>query len=145
MLHFYIYLQPSGFHLLAILVMFSFLLWAMIFCVRKYEFEAYTRGHVNMDNPRVLHNEIPYPVWSVAEAPDFSLFWPIDTESTSVYGNATDINIVSTENNTATSNDPEIGIRNDNPERNSNLTRRFSLNISSTAGAYSSIPSTNSA
>lgn len=39
---------------------------------------------------RVLHNSIPWPVWSVALAPDFTLFWPIDTESQSIYGVAAD-------------------------------------------------------
>jgi hypothetical protein len=90
LLHIYMYCQPAGFHLLAILVMFVFYLWIMIFCVRKYELEAFNRGHISIDHPRVLHNTIPWPVLSTALAPDFTLFWPIDSISTSIYGTATD-------------------------------------------------------
>lgn len=51
-LHFYLFLQPSGFHILAIFVMFLFMVASMVFCVRAYELKAYTRGHVSIDQPR---------------------------------------------------------------------------------------------
>ena len=50
--HFYLFSHPSGFHLLALLVLFLFLTALMIYCVRKFEFEAYHRGLVNIDQPR---------------------------------------------------------------------------------------------
>jgi hypothetical protein len=51
--HFYLFSQPQGFHLLALLVMFTFLTALMIFCVRKYEYPAYMRGDISMDTPRL--------------------------------------------------------------------------------------------
>ena len=50
--HFYLYSQPYGFHILALLVMFLYSLYIMIFCVRKYELQAFYRGAVNIDRPR---------------------------------------------------------------------------------------------
>jgi hypothetical protein len=52
--HFYLFGHPSGFHLLALLVMFLLLSALMIFCVRKYEMIAYQRGIVNQDQPRCV-------------------------------------------------------------------------------------------
>ena len=53
--HFYLFSHPSGFHLLALLVLFLFLTALMIYCVRKFEFEAYHRGLVNIDQPRGMY------------------------------------------------------------------------------------------
>jgi hypothetical protein len=50
--HFYIFGHPAGFHLLALLVLFLYLSALMIYCVRKYEIDAYSRGIVNHDQPR---------------------------------------------------------------------------------------------
>eukprot|EP01035_Chromulina_nebulosa_P018789 gene18789-24556_t len=88
--HIYIYVHPNGFHLLALLVMFMFMAWNMIFCVRKFELPAYSCGHVSIDAPRVLHNRVPWPMWSIAIAPDFTLFWPLDHQSMTIYGTAAD-------------------------------------------------------
>lgn len=85
--HFYVYSQPFGFHLLALLVMFLFLIVLMIHCVRKFEVDAYFRGVVSMDQPRAIYNSLPWPSWNVALAPDFSVFLPLTTRSVSVYAN----------------------------------------------------------
>ena len=50
--HFYVYCQPQGFHLLALLIMFVLLLVAMIHCVRKYELDGFCHGLVSIDQPR---------------------------------------------------------------------------------------------
>jgi hypothetical protein len=86
--HFYLYSQPFGFHLLALLIMFLFLVSLMIHCVRKFELEAYFRGVVNIDQPRAIYNSLPWPSWNVALAPDFSVFLPLTSRSVSVYQNA---------------------------------------------------------
>jgi hypothetical protein len=83
--HFYLYSQPAGFHLLALLVMFLFLFWLMLFCVRNFELEAYNLGYVSIDQPRAFYNSLPWPGWHVALAPDFTLFMPVAHESTSLY------------------------------------------------------------
>ena len=59
--HFYLYSQPTGFHLLALLVMFLFLAYLMATCVRKFEVPCYNRGGVSMDTPRALMNMVPWP------------------------------------------------------------------------------------
>jgi len=64
--HFYLYSQPTGFHLLALLVMFLFLAYLMAACVRKFEVPCYTRGGVSMDAPRALMNMVPWPTWQQA-------------------------------------------------------------------------------
>lgn len=83
--HFYLYSQPFGFHILALLVMFLYSLCAMIHCVRKYELQAYYRGIVNIDRPRMIHNSVPWPTWSLALAPDFTLFLPVTEEAADIY------------------------------------------------------------
>lgn len=83
--HFYLYSQPFGFHILALLVMFLYSLCVMIHCVRKYELQAYYRGIVNIDRPRMIHNSVPWPTWSLALAPDFTLFLPVTEEATDIY------------------------------------------------------------
>ena len=52
--HFYYYSFPAGFHLLALMVMFLFLLFTMTFCVRVYEVKAFRQGLVNIDQPRFV-------------------------------------------------------------------------------------------
>jgi hypothetical protein len=86
--HFYLFSCPSGFHLLALLVMFMFLTALMIHCVRKYEYDAYHRGLVNIDQPRALFNNLPWPSWAVALAPDYTLFMPVTARSSSLYAHA---------------------------------------------------------
>jgi hypothetical protein len=83
--HFYLYSQPFGFHILALLVMFLYSLCVMIHCVHKYELQAYYRGVVNIDRPRMIHNSVPWPTWSLALAPDFTLFLPVTEEATDIY------------------------------------------------------------
>ena len=83
--HFYLYSQPFGFHLLALLVMFMYLLALMIHCVRKYEIEVYYRGLVSIDQPRQLYNSLPWLSWTVALAPDYTIFMPVTQRSLSVY------------------------------------------------------------
>lgn len=81
--HFYLFSNPSGFHLLALLVLFLFLTSLMIFCVRKFELDAFYRGSINIDQPRMLHNNMPWPSWTVALAPDYTLFMPVTIRTTS--------------------------------------------------------------
>ncbi len=87
--HFYLYSQPFGFHLLALLVMFMYLLALMIHCVRKYEIEVYYRGLVSIDQPRQLYNSLPWLSWTVALAPDYTIFMPVTQRSLSVYSMGT--------------------------------------------------------
>jgi len=86
--HFYIYSHPYGFSLLALLVMFLYLTSLMIYCVRKYEVDAFFRGLVNIDQPRMIYNQIPWPSWTVALAPDYTLFLPLTQRTSSVYQQA---------------------------------------------------------
>jgi len=83
--HFYLFSYPSGFHLLALLVMLFLLLWLMMFCVRKYEIEAFHRGLVTSDQPRQFYNSVPWPTWSHGLSPDYSLFMPAGRRSASMY------------------------------------------------------------
>lgn len=50
--HFYIYLHPTGFHLLALWVFFVFELLLMLLCVTHFEIPAFERGEVTIDSPR---------------------------------------------------------------------------------------------
>lgn len=50
--HFYYYSFPSGFHLLALFIMFIFLIYIMTYCIRRYEVKAFRQGLVNLDQPR---------------------------------------------------------------------------------------------
>ena len=86
--HFYIYSHPDGFSLLALLVMFLYLTALMIYCVRKYEVDAFFRGLVNIDQPRMIYNQLPWPSWTVALAPDYSLFLPLSLRTSSIYQQA---------------------------------------------------------
>jgi hypothetical protein len=86
--HFYIYSHPYGFSLLALLVMFLYLTALMIYCVRKYEVDAFFRGLVNIDQPRMIYNQLPWPSWTVALAPDYSLFLPLSLRTSSIYQQA---------------------------------------------------------
>lgn len=49
---FYVYLQPSGFHSLALGVLMWTVLTLQIFCIRVFEVEAFQRGHVSLEQPR---------------------------------------------------------------------------------------------
>lgn len=83
--HFYLFCCPMGFHLLALLVLLFFLLWLMMYCVRKYEIPAFHRGFVNSDQPRQLYNFTPWPIWMHDLAPEFTVFMPTGRRSTSTY------------------------------------------------------------
>lgn len=86
--HFYLYSVPFGFHLLALSIMFFFLVFTMIYCVRKYEIDAFYRGIVNIDQPRMIYNTLPWPSYPISLAPDYSIFMSVDQRSSSVYSNA---------------------------------------------------------
>ena len=83
--HVYLFSFPGGFHILVLFVMFLLTVWLMLFCMRKYENDAYQRGIVNADQPRQLYNHLPYPMWQSELAPDFTLFLPLQYRSTSIY------------------------------------------------------------
>lgn len=83
--HFYLYSFPSGFHLLALLVLFLALNWLMMITLLKIELPAYIRGDVSFEQPRAIFNALPWPAWTVALGPDFSLFMPVQYRSSSVY------------------------------------------------------------
>lgn len=83
--HIYLYSFPGGYHFLVLFIMFLLTVWLMLFCIRKYEHDAYQRGVVNADQPRQLYNHLPYPTWTHALAPDYSLFQPPSHRSTSIY------------------------------------------------------------
>lgn len=83
--HFYLYSFPSGFHLLALLVLFLGLNWLMMITLLKIELPAYIRGDVSFEQPRAIFNAFPWPAWTVALGPDFSLFMPVQYRSSSVY------------------------------------------------------------
>ena len=110
--HFYRYSYPTGFHSLALFVMFLLSLWSMVFCLYKYEIPAYCRGDVSYDRPRwgsnqliltvmcsthwplhvyyislcrALYNYMPWPAWAGALPPDHSLFQPLSHRSVGVY------------------------------------------------------------
>lgn len=83
--HFYLYSQPGGFHSLALLVMFLTLAWLMAVTVRKYEVPSFLRGEVAVETPRMMINNVPWPVYNQALPPDESLFMPPTGMSRSVY------------------------------------------------------------
>lgn len=87
MYHFYLYSYPFGFHVLALLVLFLYSSCAMTYCVRKYELQAFYRGVVNIDRPRMMHNTVPWPTWSMSLAPDFTLFLPVTEHARDIYNN----------------------------------------------------------
>ena len=86
--HFYLYSYPSGFHLLALLVLFLSLNWLMMVTMLKLELPAYMRGDVSIDQPRAIFNTVPWPAWSIALGPDFTLFMPVSHRTASVYNAA---------------------------------------------------------
>eukprot|EP00602_Paraphysomonas_sp_CaronLab_P005156 CAMPEP_0185035770 /NCGR_PEP_ID=MMETSP1103-20130426/27735_1 /TAXON_ID=36769 /ORGANISM="Paraphysomonas bandaiensis, Strain Caron Lab Isolate" /LENGTH=540 /DNA_ID=CAMNT_0027573017 /DNA_START=206 /DNA_END=1826 /DNA_ORIENTATION=- len=83
--HIYLYSFPLGFHLFALFVFFLFLSWLMIFTVRKLEYPAFIRGEISLEQPRALYNTVPWPTWTVALAPDFTIFMPVTHRSRSIY------------------------------------------------------------
>lgn len=50
--HVYIFASPTGFHLLALLVMFLLLFVAMVYTVRVYELPHFHRGDITEVTPR---------------------------------------------------------------------------------------------
>jgi len=66
-------------------VLFLYLTALMIFCVRKYEADAFHRGLVHIDQPRALRNNLPWPAWAVALAPDYTLFMPVTLRGATLY------------------------------------------------------------
>jgi hypothetical protein len=75
--HIYYYSFPAGFHFLALMVMFAFVVFLMIFCIRVFEAKAFRRGLVNIDQTRSMYNTLTLPIWRVDLPPDFSLFQPL--------------------------------------------------------------------
>lgn len=52
--HFYYFSYPSGFHVLALVVLFFSLLCLMIHCIRMFEIKAFDRGLISLDQPRYV-------------------------------------------------------------------------------------------
>lgn len=52
--HFYIYLHPTGFHLMGLWVFFLFELVLMLGCIVWFEIPAFQRGEVTLENPRCV-------------------------------------------------------------------------------------------
>ena len=86
--HFYLYSFPAGFHELALLIMFLFMSFTMAYTVRYLEVPAFHRGLVNIDAPRGYQNQVPWPMWSQALAPEVTLFQAVTHRSTGVYSDA---------------------------------------------------------
>lgn len=85
--NFYFYSFPAGFDMLAINTIFLALVYLMFYCARNFEFDAYMRGEVSLDQPRALYNMVPWPTWGVALPTDDTIFMPVNRYSTSVYAN----------------------------------------------------------
>jgi len=83
--NFYYLSFPSGFDMLAINTVFLTMVYLMFFCARYFEFDAYMRGEVSLDQPRMLYNMVPWPTWGVALPTDETIFMPVNRYSTSVY------------------------------------------------------------
>mmetsp|Transcript_25239 Transcript_25239/g.43466 ORF Transcript_25239/g.43466 Transcript_25239/m.43466 type:complete len:673 (-) Transcript_25239:3-2021(-) len=86
--HFYYFSFPSGFHVLALVTMFFFLLALMVHCIRVYEMKDYERGIISLDQPRALYNSLPWPVWNADLAPEFTLMMPVSHRATGAYNTA---------------------------------------------------------
>jgi hypothetical protein len=104
--HFYYYSYPFGFHMLALLVMQFLLVALMIHVIRVFECDAYYRGLVNIDTPRMCYNTTPWPTWNGSLAPDLTIFMPVSERSAGVYqipvvgvNNANNAHAVQTNNN----------------------------------------------
>ena len=50
--HIYYYSFPSGFHVLALVVMFFTLVFLMVHCIRVYELKAFQMGSISLQQPR---------------------------------------------------------------------------------------------
>jgi len=83
--HFYYFSFPSGFHVLAVVVLFFSLLFLMIHCIRMFEIKAFDRGLISLDQPRMIYNALPWPAWRASLAPDYTLMMPINMRSESAY------------------------------------------------------------
>jgi hypothetical protein len=53
--HFYMYLHPTGFHLMALWVFFLFELLLMLLCVTRFEIPAFAAGEVSAGCPRYVY------------------------------------------------------------------------------------------
>jgi hypothetical protein len=83
--NFYFFSFPAGFDMLAINTIFLALVYLMLYCARVFEFDAYMRGEVSLDQPRAMYNMVPWPTWGVALPTDDTIFMPVNRYSTSVY------------------------------------------------------------
>jgi len=83
--HFYYFSYPSGFHVLALVVLFFSLLCLMIHCIRMFEIKAFDRGLISLDQPRMMYNALPWPSWGAALSPDYTLMMPLNMRSESAY------------------------------------------------------------
>ena len=132
-LHFYIYSFQFGFHLLAILVMFLYLLSLMIHCVRKYEIDVYYRGIVNIDQPRQFYNALPWPTWNISLAPDYTVFLPLSHRSVPVYQmTPPDVGHTTNNNDTASA-------AGDNPTAYSRVVQSVSSLLSTVTGSSNGV------
>lgn len=85
--HIYYYSFPTGFHILALTVMTLSSIVLMVHCVRVYETKAFRLGHLSVDQPRMLFNALPWPMWRADLAPDYTLFMPVTHLSRGIYQN----------------------------------------------------------
>ena len=103
--HFYRYSFPSGFHSLALFLVFLLTSWSMSYCLQKFELPAYNRGDITYDRPRytlphgsgrlkvpiscfifrALHNFLPWPSWAASLPPEFSVFQPVSLRAVGIY------------------------------------------------------------
>lgn len=51
----YVYIYPTGFHLLALFVFFVAMLLLMLLCVTRFEVDALYRGEVSSEHPRSVY------------------------------------------------------------------------------------------
>lgn len=56
----YVYIHPTGFHLLALFALFIAELLLMLMCVTRFEVDALYKGEVSLENPRCVCMYIYY-------------------------------------------------------------------------------------
>lgn len=86
--HFYYYSCPTGFHMLALFIVFLIMCFMMVFCVRVFEVKAFTDGNINLDSPRMLYNALPWPMWRAALPQELTIFMPLNMRTVGLYNNA---------------------------------------------------------
>eukprot|EP00981_Chlorochromonas_danica_P006092 scaffold1287_cov253-Ochromonas_danica.AAC.5 len=59
----------------------------MAHCARVYETKAFRLGYITLEQPRMLYNSLPWPMWRGDLAPDYTLFMPVTNTSRGVYQN----------------------------------------------------------